>query len=809
MSLSWSSGIIAVGSSLLQASGREGNGDVIYTHQGLLPGNAFDGNGSPTSVKFVNEPPLRVVNVSHLTALSGPSTDGSTSTHPSLATDECKSSVPSRPLSRSESSSPDSFNTSITFHSPEILSPTPSNATCLSPSFVSSPSLHDLDSQSIVRKRLASIRSSQTPPTSRILTPGGRKDVARVTAYRDDLRVTQNTNLEDHCEAVPRTFVFPSRASGAIAVSSRISSSVHGGYPSASSSMLVTPLPSNHSELSKHPSEESSSSSHSSPTGSGDYSGGEDERPELDSGFPPRSSRLISEFSSAINGTYPSGRPSTSFSSSEASRNPLTTAPSNISLAVLKRVDDIHSELQSFSKEIGEISFVAHSLSQSCLSRNEEVTARDAQLLDGLSSVNARLDSMATEDNSSRYEVALNEICGAVKLLPHLDSKLDDLKVLVNSAPLSPFSRRRHVPQNLDTFHDPSPTNEADGGNDPDISSINTKLDKMGSRLRSLDSYTRRNNLTPDISAKLDSMEIKIQALANLPDSTKDHDRSGAVIALLESLSENLSAGFSGTVPDSSLHNDLRELHLKLDALQKWLEARDMAGFPTLNEETSDSGLSSLPAAQECKSSDVTDAEAMTSRIVEDSSELRDIKELLSTNGTQQESLIVQASENARYLQQLNQWLEGFLQQHSHQGQAIFSGVNQLLDMNSSSQQSASSTTQMLGQIHGLLPEFRQRDAMLDAVHQNLQLLTQQVDQVVQRTQISLDPRAIEVMLHRHHVETEGLIRTLASEISNEIHGERLRFVEAMKEATSVNLHNQIIEVSTILLEARIRPIGL
>ena len=43
-------------------------------------------------------------------------------------------------------------------------------------------------------------------------------------------------------------------------------------------------------------------------------------------------------------------------------------------------------------------------------------------------------------------------------------------------------------------------------------------------------------------------------------------------------------------------------------------------------------------------------------------------------------------------------------------------------------------------------------------------------------------------MIDRQRQEQEAMLRNIAEELSNDIRGERLRFVEAMKEATAINV---------------------
>jgi len=49
-------------------------------------------------------------------------------------------------------------------------------------------------------------------------------------------------------------------------------------------------------------------------------------------------------------------------------------------------------------------------------------------------------------------------------------------------------------------------------------------------------------------------------------------------------------------------------------------------------------------------------------------------------------------------------------------------------------------------------------------------------------------------LIERQRHDQERMLRTLAADLSNDIRGERLRFVEAMKEATAINVQIHVEE---------------
>ena len=64
----------------------------------------------------------------------------------------------------------------------------------------------------------------------------------------------------------------------------------------------------------------------------------------------------------------------------------------------------------------------------------------------------------------------------------------------------------------------------------------------------------------------------------------------------------------------------------------------------------------------------------------------------------------------------------------------------------------------------------------------------------------SNDAGNIAGLIERQKKEQEELLRAVAAELSNEIRGERLRFVEAMKEATAINVQGKALTVRVRLV---------
>ncbi|KAJ3778700.1 hypothetical protein FB446DRAFT_631386 [Lentinula raphanica] len=147
-------------------------------------------------------------------------------------------------------------------------------------------------------------------------------------------------------------------------------------------------------------------------------------------------------------------------------------------------------------------------------------------------------------------------------------------------------------------------------------------------------------------------------------------------------------------------------------------------------------------------------------------------------------------ADSVRYLNELNVWLETFVNGGTSQIQVLSASLQQVLHS--------------LGVI---TPQ--------DGVQDEPNLAQGQLvnDQGVGRFCTSLNnaigpingqggavnPISIVEAIERQRQDHEGLMRLLTSELSNEIKGERLRFVEAMKEATAINIQAQVEELKNEL----------
>ncbi|EPQ57209.1 hypothetical protein GLOTRDRAFT_137595 [Gloeophyllum trabeum ATCC 11539] len=161
--------------------------------------------------------------------------------------------------------------------------------------------------------------------------------------------------------------------------------------------------------------------------------------------------------------------------------------------------------------------------------------------------------------------------------------------------------------------------------------------------------------------------------------------------------------------------------------------------------------------------------------------ELTKCMELLRETKTNQVVYLDNQADSVRYLNELNSWLETFVNHGVSQIQTLAEDIQALRKdlnpANGSRMQNVSSTSLSRSQSNkGLL-------SSLEEVVENLK-----------KAGHTSDASTIATLLERQHTEQERLnfADSKLAGISRDIRGERLRFVEAMKEATTINVQSHI-----------------
>ncbi|KXN90983.1 hypothetical protein AN958_03050 [Leucoagaricus sp. SymC.cos] len=165
---------------------------------------------------------------------------------------------------------------------------------------------------------------------------------------------------------------------------------------------------------------------------------------------------------------------------------------------------------------------------------------------------------------------------------------------------------------------------------------------------------------------------------------------------------------------------------------------------------------------------------------------LSKINTLIENDNGQRALQVQQQTDSVRYLNELNAWLENFVKGGTAQINGLAKSVEQLckdLDRGQESQGGG-----ILSDIYATLSEIRGRTDTSE-----LQFVVSRLTETVNAsTQNTMNMQALANFIERQRQEQESFLRTFTSEISGEIKGERLRFVEAMKEATTINVQMQV-----------------
>ncbi|KAH8107754.1 hypothetical protein BXZ70DRAFT_9418 [Cristinia sonorae] len=205
--------------------------------------------------------------------------------------------------------------------------------------------------------------------------------------------------------------------------------------------------------------------------------------------------------------------------------------------------------------------------------------------------------------------------------------------------------------------------------------------------------------------------------------------------------------------------------------------------------------------------------ESARSDVVQRNAELQGILELLKNDLDLRAAQTDQQVDSVRYLHELNSWLEAFVNHGTSQIDQVLAGVNHLRkelgplpDMQTMQDLSSSNNagdsqqehpSNLLSEIRHLLVASRNREGNTLALEASVNGLVAAVQEDLRRgaeSRNAMTTESIVGLIERHRQDQERLLRNVASDLSNDIRGERLRFVEAMKEATAINVQIHVEE---------------
>ncbi|THH02060.1 hypothetical protein EW026_g703 [Hermanssonia centrifuga] len=187
---------------------------------------------------------------------------------------------------------------------------------------------------------------------------------------------------------------------------------------------------------------------------------------------------------------------------------------------------------------------------------------------------------------------------------------------------------------------------------------------------------------------------------------------------------------------------------------------------------------------------------------------LEEVLTLLKDDQSQRTHQIERQVDSARYLNELNTWLEAFVNHGTSQIETVVAGVQQLCKelgpiqglqdaVGEDGKPVAHEGGSLLSDIRQLLVENKGHDESTSMLHTSVQGLMTAVQENMRtstESQQGFTSESIVGIIDRQRQDQERMLKSLAIELSEDIRGERLRFVEAMKEATTINVQIHVEE---------------
>ncbi|KAI1795657.1 hypothetical protein LXA43DRAFT_881482 [Ganoderma leucocontextum] len=182
---------------------------------------------------------------------------------------------------------------------------------------------------------------------------------------------------------------------------------------------------------------------------------------------------------------------------------------------------------------------------------------------------------------------------------------------------------------------------------------------------------------------------------------------------------------------------------------------------------------------------------------------------LLSDAREQRTAQMEQQTDTVRYLNELNTWLEAFVKHGTSQIEGVAAGIQQLCrDLGPihdpqdqvdvpEGEEPPPPQGGLLSDIRLLLVQNQEREQNAAGLHQSVNGLLAAVQEDLRKNAEArhlLTTESVIGMIDRQRQDQERMLKALATELSNDIRGERLRFVEAMKEATAINVQIHVEE---------------
>ncbi|CDZ98163.1 hypothetical protein [Phaffia rhodozyma] len=190
--------------------------------------------------------------------------------------------------------------------------------------------------------------------------------------------------------------------------------------------------------------------------------------------------------------------------------------------------------------------------------------------------------------------------------------------------------------------------------------------------------------------------------------------------------------------------------------------------------------------------------------------ELLEALDLLREQQAQRGAQSQQTSDIARYLNELNGWMEQFVRNGNKALDAVSYKVDHLSDVISPPPLPSPQIGQdfhppgllgMVGEMHALLVEQQSRGLNGGGIdHQRIEGLLASLEhrqQGIEKERPAIE--SVMELLERQRAENYNMLQAIRQELKGEIQGERIRFVDAMSQATSVNVTQHLEEFKKLL----------
>ncbi|KAI0266742.1 hypothetical protein BC834DRAFT_111163 [Gloeopeniophorella convolvens] len=185
--------------------------------------------------------------------------------------------------------------------------------------------------------------------------------------------------------------------------------------------------------------------------------------------------------------------------------------------------------------------------------------------------------------------------------------------------------------------------------------------------------------------------------------------------------------------------------------------------------------------------------------------QVQNLMDLLQTDEAKRSLLMEQQADSVRYLNELNAWLEAFVSGGTAQIQVIAEDVQKLCRTMGGADEpedgleadNQASVPTLVQGLRNLVADGQRRDRDGADLRSTMNGLVAALNEDMRKNAEMRNAYTTESVLgviERQRQDQERMLRNLASELSDDIRGERLRFVEAMKEATAINVQIHVEE---------------